>query len=127
MVVALGDQEQEVLRTVSRIGPCSVRQVFEAVGAPQGLAYTTIATVLDRLFAKGVVTRRLEGRAFVYKATRRSASAERGRARDLVRKVLGVGPSPAVATLVDAVESIDPALLDRLAEEVAQRRARRGS
>lgn len=127
MRLALGDQEQEVLRTVSRIGPCSVREVFEKVGAPQGLAYTTIATVLDRLFVKGLVSRQLEGKAFVYKATRRSVAAEKGRAKSLVSKVLGPAPAAAVATLVDAVESIDPALLDRLAEEVERRRSRRGS
>jgi len=124
---ALGDQEQEVLRTVARIGPCTVREVFELVGAPHGLAYTTIATVLDRLFAKGLVSRQLEGKAFLYRATRRSAAAEKLRAKSLVSKVLGQGAAPAVATLVDAVESIDPVLLDRLAEEVARRRSRRGS
>lgn len=127
MSSALGDQEQEVLRTVSRIGPCTVRDVFTLIGAPHGLAYTTIATVLDRLHTKGLVSRQLEGKAFIYKTTRRSAAAEKGRARTLVSRVLGRGPAPAVATLVDAVESIDPALLDRLAEEVERRRTRRGS
>ena len=123
----LGEQEHVVLQAVAALGPCTVRQVFERVGQPEGLAYTTLATVLERLFGKGVVTRELEGKAFVYRATRKTGALERGRAQSLVRKLLGPGPSPAVASLVDAVESVDPALLDRLAEEVARRRGRRGS
>ena len=116
-----------MLCTVVTLGPCTVRQVFESVGQPEGLAYTTIATVLDRLFAKGLVSRRLEGKAFRYKATKKTAAAKKGRARSLVERLLGPGPSPAVASLVEAVESIDPDLLDRLAEEVDRRRSRRGS
>jgi predicted transcriptional regulator len=125
--MGVGEQEHVVLCTVAKLGPCTVRQVFECVGQPEGLAYTTIATVLDRLFAKGLLSRHLEGKAFLYKATRKMAAAEKGRAKNLVKKLLGPGPGPAVATLVDAVESIDPDLLDRLAEEVDRRRSRRGS
>jgi len=123
----VGDQEQAVLHTVSRLGPCTVRQVFEHVGEPEGLAYTTIATVLDRLFAKGLVSRQLDGKAFLYRTTKKTAAAAAGHAKKLVAKLLGPDPAPSVASLVDAVESIDPALLDRLAEEVARRRSRRGS
>ena len=124
---SLGDQEHLVLTTVWQLGPCTVRQVFEAVGRPQGLAYTTIATVLDRLHAKGLVARELEGKSHIYKATKKRGVIEKARTKSLLGKLLGVDPVPAVATLVDAVEAIDPQLLDRLAEEVERRRSRRGS
>ena len=124
----LGDQEHLVLTTVWQLGSCTVRQVFEAVGRPQKLAYTTIATVLDRLHAKGLVARQLEGKSHVYKTTKKRGAIERARMKSLLGKMLGLDPVPAVATLVDAVEAIDPQLLDRLAEEVEQRRrSRRGS
>ena len=124
----LGDQEHLVLTTVWQLGSCTVRQVFEAVGRPQKLAYTTIATVLDRLHAKGLVARALEGKSHVYKTTKKRGAIERARMKSLLGKILGADPVPAVATLVDAVEAIDPQLLDRLAEEVEQRRrSRRGS
>ena len=35
---------------------------------PRGLAYTTVAKVLDRRRAKGLLTRRRAGKAFVYTA-----------------------------------------------------------
>jgi predicted transcriptional regulator len=84
--------------------------------------------VLDRLHAKGVVARELEGRSFIYRVSRGAAAIERAQTRTLVARVLGGDPEPAIARLVDAVESIDPSLLDRLAAEVAaRRRVRRGS
>ena len=45
---SIGDKEHVALQAVWRLGRCTVRQVFEEVGEPDGLAYTTIATVLDR-------------------------------------------------------------------------------
>ena len=122
------DREHVVLQTVWKLGPCTVRQVFEAVGEPQGLAYTTIATVLDRLHGKGLVVREREGMAHVYRPAKRRGAVERARAKSLVARILGPDPLPAVTTLVDAVEAIDPDLLGRLAEEIeARRRSRRGS
>ena len=49
---------------------------------PRPLAYTTVMTVLDRMASKGVVTRRKNGRAYLYSAaldreTARCAAIER--------------------------------------------------
>src|SRR5579859_6342280 len=122
----LGDQERAVLQTIWHLGPCTVREVFAIVGG--GLAYTTIATVLDRLHAKGYLAREREGKAFRYRPAPKRAATQRALTRDLVRKILGPDPVPAIATLVDAVEAIDPALVDELASAAAaRRRSRRGS
>jgi hypothetical protein len=47
---------------------------------------------------------------------------DNARARQLLTKLLGPAPHSAAATLVDAVESLDPKLLDELAEVIAARR-----
>ena len=44
----------------------TVRQVQQSLLATRELAYNTVLTVLDTLFKKGRVQRRLVGRAFVY-------------------------------------------------------------
>ena len=125
----LGDLEHRVLDTVERLGGGTVRRVFESLGGEESHAYTTIATVLDRLRDKGLVARERDGRVLVYRVTRRKEPAERARARSLVERLLGAEHGPSVARLVDAVEAIDPVLLDRLAEEITARRKarRRGS
>jgi predicted transcriptional regulator len=110
------------------LGTATARDVHQRVGAPESLAYTTIATVLDRLHAKRLVERQLEGKAFVYRARVQQGAVDRARAREALEKLLGLAPRPAMAALVDAVESTNPDLLDELARLVAaRRRSRRGS
>ena len=107
------------------LGAGSAREIHAKVGAPGGRAYTTTATVLDRLHVKGLVSRERRGRAFIYRPRIKRAVVERARARQSVERLLGPGPEPPMAALVDAVESIDPKLLDDLARAVAARRKRR--
>lgn len=45
----------------------SVREVHERLAADRDLAYTTVMTVLDRLAKKGLATRHLDGRAWLYR------------------------------------------------------------
>jgi predicted transcriptional regulator len=109
-------------------GTISGREVHTRIGAPRGLVYTTVAKVLDRLRAKGLVTRRRVGRAFVYTASVPRERIEHARASETLRRLLGPEPEPAIATLVEAIETIDPELVDELSRQVsARRRSRHGS
>ena len=63
---ALGRLERDVMEIVWRGGEPSVREVQTALTRP--IAYTTVMMTLDRLFKKGLVSRRREGRAFLYSA-----------------------------------------------------------
>ena len=106
----------------------SAREIHDRVGRPDGLAYTTTAKVLDRLYAKGLVSRERRGRGFVYEATIPRDRVEQARARQMLTRLFGAAPRRAIAALVGAVESLDPVLLDELGKAVAsRRRARRGA
>jgi predicted transcriptional regulator len=123
-----GELEYAVLRALVDRGTASVRDIYEDVGEPQGLVYTTVAKVMDRLLAKGLVSRRRLGKAFVYSPRVSSGALERRRAEDMLERLLGTEPQPAIACLVEAVEALNPDLLDELARRVnARRRARRGT
>jgi predicted transcriptional regulator len=123
-----GQLEQAVLVALWELGRASTREIHARVGEPNGLVYTTTAKVLDRLHAKGLVARERAGKAFVYQPKVKREIVERAHARHTLRRLLGLEPRPAIAALVDAVESLDPELLDDLARAVnARRRARRGS
>jgi predicted transcriptional regulator len=128
MARAAGSLEHEVLRTLWGLGRGTIRDVHEIVGAPRSLSYMTTAKVRARLEAKGIVQSERDGRANVYRARKRPRVVERTRIRALVERILGGEPEPAVAGLVDALQAIDPGLLDRVSEEIAAReRGRRGS
>jgi len=123
-----GDLEYAVLHEVWTRGHATTREVYERVGEPRGVVYTTIAKVLDRLYAKGLVARERTGKVFIYTPGRKREVIERARLRAALAKILNPEVRPAMATLVDAVESLDPDLLDELARQIAaRRRSRHGS
>ena len=123
-----GELEYAALAALWELGPSSAREVHERIGEPKGLVYTTTAKVLDRLHDKGLVVRKKSGKAFIYQAKVARAVIEQARAKDAVTRMLGDEPRPAMAALVDAVEAVDPKLLDELERLVAsRRRSARGS
>lgn len=123
-----GELEHAIMVALWELGTASAPEIHRRVGEPNGSVYTTTAKVLDRLHAKGLVSRERGGRSFVYQARVKREVVERTRLGDTLRRLLRADLTPAAATLIDAVESVDPRLLDELARQVeARRRGRRGS
>ena len=116
---SLGKLERETMNEVWRQKEVNVRAVEVALG--ERVAYTTIMTTLDRLYKKGFLDRRKEGRAFFYAPRFTLNELERGMAEDVMDSLLGVGTSqiePVLACIVDAVSDHDRDLLDELARLV---------
>ena len=120
-----GDLEYAVLAAVWDLGSATVREIHDRVGEPTGLIYTTVAKVVDRLVAKGLLSRSKSGAAFTYRARVRRHTIERAHLRASLGRLLGRDAAPAMATLVEAVESLDPELLDDLSKAVEARRKNR--
>lgn len=71
MTSRLGELERTVMERVwSTDQPLSVRDVHDLLQRDREVAYTTVLTVMDRLARKGLLTRVLSGRAYLYTATR---------------------------------------------------------
>ncbi|MER7173517.1 BlaI/MecI/CopY family transcriptional regulator [Streptomyces mesophilus] len=97
-----GELEGQVLAALGRAqGPVSAGWVQERLGGD--LAYTTVMTILTRLMAKNAVTRKREGRSFVWT----SAADEAGLAALRMRKVLD-GESDREAVLASFVTALPP-------------------
>lgn len=111
--------ERRVLDTLWQGGTWSVRDVYEQVGA--GLAYTTIATVLDRLHAKGRVQREKRGVAWRYHATRTREEALAAEVGRVLQRADGA-PVPLLVAFLDEVEQVDPEAIDRLESLIRARR-----
>jgi predicted transcriptional regulator len=85
-----GALEREVLACLAAATrPLTAGEVLaELDGA---LAYTTVMTTLTRLQAKGVLTRRLSGRAYVYAVAGDPDQVEASLAAHRMRRVLDAG------------------------------------
>ncbi len=104
-------------------GECCVQEVLDRLGSP--LAYTTVMTTLDRLYKKGLLTRRRADRAYVYSAALTRAEWEKQTASRLISGYLaGAAHSPEllVSSFVDALGQHDEQLLDELERKVRRKR-----
>jgi predicted transcriptional regulator len=115
IISEFGELEREVMRLAWRDGEVSVREVLHALGDDR--AYTTVMTTLDRLFRKGLVTRRKSGRAFLYSPRVTREEFERGLAEDVLDGLFSrtAGEAePLLACIVEAVGEHDREWLDEL-------------
>ncbi len=62
------DSELAVLQVLWERGPCTVRQVHEALGSERGTRYTTTLKIMQVMAEKGLVTRDDSRRSHVYRA-----------------------------------------------------------
>lgn len=97
-------------------GEVTVGWVAERLAGRKRPAYTTVMTVMSRLTGKGLLRRRLRGRAYVYRPAKTKddflADTSRARVRALVRDFGEV----ALAHFVQEIEGADPPRLKRLQE-----------
>ena len=65
----LGDLQLRIMKVLWASGEVNVAGVHGAVAGERRLAYTTVATMLRKMEERGLVSHRLEGRSFLYRAT----------------------------------------------------------
>ena len=59
----LGELQADILGALQKLGKGSARDIMKEIRTQHHLAYTTVSTVLDRLYRKGLVKRsRVVGR-----------------------------------------------------------------
>lgn len=122
-VNALGNLERKTLGEIRRQKEASVRQIFVAFN--EEMAYTTLMTTLDRLYKKGLLKRRKDGRAFLYSPRFSVAELERNLAHDFIGSLLDAENTqiePILSCIVEAVSERDFVLLDDLERLVQEKR-----
>ena len=123
---SLFDLEAEIMEIVWEHGwdEFSVTDVHELLEAQREIAYTTVMTTVSRLYDKELLTRRKEGRRYLYQSTMGRPEFIEAMTREVLGSLPPVGQEAAVALLVERVAEADEAELDRL--EALIRKRRRG-
>lgn len=120
---ALGKLERAVMEEVwKRKDAISVRDVYKAFD--ERIAYTTLMTTLDRLYKKGLLHRRKDGRAFLYASRVTHDELERGITVDVIEELITntMEVKPILSCIVDSVSERDSELLDELERLVKEKR-----
>jgi predicted transcriptional regulator len=115
---APGKLESDVLAALwAANGPSTAAQVKERL--PGDLAYTTVLTILSRLFDKGTLARHRVGRGFAYSPVRDEAAHTAERMRSLLEH--GSDRAAVLSRFVSELSAEDERLLQRLLGEHEER------
>jgi predicted transcriptional regulator len=98
----------------------AVRDVVPLLPGRRLRAYTTVMTVMNRLFEKGLLEREAEGRAYVYRPRVTEAQFTESVSRSLIRSLLDEFGEVAVAHFVGEVREGGPESVRRLRELIAE-------
>lgn len=118
----LGDLEAEVMGALWELGEATVQQVKEALEPSRSLAYTTVMTVLSRLAEKGLLTRRKEGRAYVYSPASSQEMVAGSLLGALIDRLYAGQAGRAIAHLLEADEDVSDEELERLEALIREKR-----
>ncbi|SFW38666.1 BlaI/MecI/CopY family transcriptional regulator [Luteibacter sp. UNCMF366Tsu5.1] len=108
----IGDQELALLQYIADTPKRSVAEVWAGFGEARGLARSTVLTMMERLRAKGYLTRRKIDGSFRYSATNGTGEVMTGAVARFVEKTLQGSVSPFVAWMSERGQVSDTELAE---------------
>jgi predicted transcriptional regulator len=100
----------------------AVSDVHSVLERRREIAYTTVMTTLSRLYEKGILERKRDGKRYLYSPRFSREELLQSTARDVLRGLSAGASRGALAMLVDTVSSADEAALDQLELVIKRRR-----
>ncbi|VVA43552.1 conserved hypothetical protein [Candidatus Roizmanbacteria bacterium] len=102
----LGELEQLVMEIVWRNKESAVRDVFQELRKKRSIAYTTVATVLQRLFNKDIVGRKAEKNGYRYFPKVSKESYAKSLTKSFVKKLEKSFGDVAISSFAEGIESL---------------------
>ena len=100
----LGDLQLTILRRLWERKEASASDVHADLLEDRGLAPTTIATMLKKMEAKGVVRHRVDGRRYLYRATVSEQEVTRNMVSEITDRLFEGSPVALVSHLLEEHE-----------------------
>ena len=102
----LSPLEQEVMIVVWELNSCHARDVVGKFEKTKHLAYTTVATLLNRLYKKGMVNRKNEGSVFVFSPKSTSEEYSKKIAKSFLHSFFDSFGESALVSFAESVDSL---------------------
>jgi BlaI family transcriptional regulator, penicillinase repressor len=97
----LTPQELEIMKVVWRVGPATVRGVYEDLLKRRRIAYTSVMTMMNVLERKGHLRKLAQDRAFVYEPTAPQKRVLSSMVGEFVDRVFNGSASPLLQHLIE--------------------------
>lgn len=98
--------EQEVMNIVWDRKTCTARDVVTEMAKKRELAYTTVATILQRLYDKGLVARKGNGATLLYSPKITKKVYSKTIAHEFVKKFLYSYGDTAIASFAQSIDKL---------------------
>lgn len=103
---------------------CTAESCREGIASERALKDSTIRTILRKLEEKGYAIHRVEGRTFVYRAVDTKRNVAVRATQQLINRFCNGSVEELLVGLVDN-QLLEPKQLQRLAEQIAARKAKK--
>jgi predicted transcriptional regulator len=120
----LGDLQLQIMQALWERGEATVAEVHCALEGERNLAYTTVATMLRKMEARGLVAHRTAARSFVYRAGVKEKAVSQGMTDHLLERLFGGSLSGLVSHLLSSRE-VSREELSKLERLIAERKKAR--
>jgi len=119
---ALGDLEKDIMDILWAKGGVTGKEALEEISRSKKAAITTVLTVLDRLVKKGIVKKTKGESVYIYTPALTKDEFTDMVSQAVMRGVLDISASSAVASFVDILAKTDPKELDRLSRLIEKKK-----
>ncbi|GIO52994.1 BlaI/MecI/CopY family transcriptional regulator [Paenibacillus cellulositrophicus] len=116
-----GPLEAKVMDVIwSRLEAVTIKEVNAKISEDKPMSFNTIMTVMNRLVDKGILQKKLQGKSYVYSPVLTKEQFLEEQSKELSYDLVKEFGSRAVAHMIDAMEQVDPDLLDQLEKQIKQ-------
>lgn len=119
---ALGDLEKNIMDILWLRGEATGKEIFSEIRQSRNIAITTVLTVLERLAKKGIVRKTKGESVYVYVPAFTKAEFTDRVSQEVMKGIMDISASSAVASLVDILADRDPHELDRLSKLIEKKK-----
>ncbi|WDI30149.1 BlaI/MecI/CopY family transcriptional regulator [Hyphococcus flavus] len=112
----LGELETEIMDIMWDGAPRRVKDVHEILSKKRDIAYTTVMTVMTNLYAKTLLTRKKQSRAYVYSARQKQQAFMGETFSKLIKSMLGDYSEPAMHHFIQELPDAQKKKLDKIGQ-----------
>ena len=104
--IQMSELEQEVMDIIWNLKEAQIRDVQEKMQTKKNLAYTTIATIFSRLEHKGLLTKNIQGSAYLYKPKISKEIYSKSVAKSFLGKFISFYGSIAISSFAESIRDL---------------------
>jgi len=101
---SLGPLEQEVMNCIWKEERLSVSDVHKCLRSKRKIAYTTVMTIMMRLAEKGFLSRKMEGKAYIYSPKKSKEQTAKNVIKKIVNSLVDQYGHEAVTAFTDELK-----------------------